>query len=281
MILLSFLISVTFGVAPNLSDDFSHQYLSSTERGADGNVMTYPCMPSPMGLDYDTNLGLFWQATENDGWVYTVNPDDGTYTQRFNVSCVFNQPNLNTNGVYYDASNNYLYLTDYQGDAGILFNDAIYCFDVDDPDSPVLVDYWDVGTLNGIAGISYKAPYFYCTFIYGHEFRIYTLNSGGTFTLEDSWESYYGGLCYNETWNVFYTHAALGSTAYVLDGDDPSLILDSYMPDAIMSCGMAPDPDPAYLWTSHLTPAYNSIIDNEYIPAPLTRTTWGDIKRIF
>lgn len=280
MIALFLAVPILFGVSADFSDQYSVQGLSLYE--TDGIVNSYPSPTSPMGLDYDSVNGWLWQATEDGtGGVYTVDPSDGTYTLRFNIPDYFSGADLESNGIYLDEGNNYLYLADYNGDAGVTAGDIIYCFDVDDPDSPTLVDYWDFGTTDGVLGITYKDPHFFVSFYGVGQLRQYTLSPGGTYTLENSWSASYGDMWYHETWNVFYTHAALGTVAYVLDGDDPSSILDSYSPGCTLACGMTQDPDPAYLWTSDFNTTMNYQIDDEYTPATFEETTWGGIKTVF
>jgi len=279
MIALTLAISVLFGV----SADFSGEITANSEGipEGDGVVVSYPSMTSPMGLDYDPANAWLWQATEDGGWVYTLDPTTGSYTQRFNIPTYFGGADLNSNGAYLDDAENNLYLSDYNGDGGATISDAIYCFDVDTPDSPILLNYWDLGTLDGLLGITYKAPYFYCTFYGAGQLRSYTLGSGGAFTLENSWSGSYGGIWYDAAWNVFYTHDALGTTVRVLDGDDPSDLLDSFVPGCALSCAMSDAADPEYLWTSEFSGQTNNKIDDEYVPVPLVRSTWGSIKTVF
>ncbi len=279
MIALTLAVSVLFGVSADFSGEITAHFEGIPE--GDGVVVSYPSMPSPMGLDYDPANGWLWQATEDGGWVYTVDPSNGTYTQRFNISTIFMGADLNTNGAYLDDAENDLYLSDYNGDVGVTFYDVVYCLDVDDPDSPILIDTWDFGGSDGILGITYKAPYFYCTFYGAGVLRSYTLNPGGTFTLESTWSGSYGGIWYDAAWNVFYTHDALGTTVRVLDGDDPSILLDSFTPGCALSCAMSDAADPEYLWTSEFSGTTNNKIDDEYIPVPLVRSTWGSIKTVF
>ncbi|MCD4700482.1 MAG: hypothetical protein K8S24_01355 [Candidatus Aegiribacteria sp.] len=279
MIALSLAVSILFGVSADFSDEITvhHEDIS----GSDGVVNTYSSMVSPMGLDYDSVNGWLWQASENGGLVYTVNPSDGTYYQRFDINAYFGSYDLKSNGVYLDEVENNLYLTDYNGDVGVTFYDAVYCFDVNVPDSPILVDTWDFGSTDGILGITYKAPYFYCSFYGAGQLRAYTLNPGGTYTLENVWTAYYGGIWYDIAWDVFYTHDALGTVVRVLDGSDPSVVLDSFTPGCTLTCAMSDDPDPSLLWTSDFYTDTNIRFDDEYIPVPLVRSTWGSIKTVF
>lgn len=279
MVAIALAVSILFGVTADFSDEIAGPTAGILE--TDGIVNTYPAMTSPMGLDYDSVNGMLWQASENGGWVYTVDPSNGTYTQRFNVSTIFFGADLNTNGAYLDEVENNLYLTDYNGDVGVTFNDVVYCFDVDDPDSPILIDTWDFGTTDGILGIGYKAPYFYCSYYGAGQLRSYTLTPGGTFTLISSWSGTYGGIWYKELWNVFYTHDALGTVVRVLDGDDPGTSLGFYSPGCTMGVGMCDDPTPSILWTSDFGAVNNYRIDDEYLPIPLERSTWGSIKADF
>ncbi len=281
MVALLLAVPILFGATADFSDEIAAQGFAIGE--ADGVVNSYTSMTSPMGMDYDAGLGLLWQGSEDGtGGVYTVDPSNGAYTLRFNIPNYFSGADLQSNGCHYDAANNYLYFADYNGDGGITAGDLITCFYLDDPDSPTMVDYWDLTTLDGALGITYKAPYFYVNFYGVGQLREYTLSAGGSYTLNNSWSASYGGIWYYETWNVFYTHAALGTMVYVLDGDDPSNILDSFAPGCTMGCCMAPDPMPEdYLWSSDFYTTTNNQIDNEYVPAALETTTWGNIKTAF
>lgn len=280
MVAIILAFSVLFGVSANFEADISARGITT---GTDGIVESFPCMNEPMGLDYDHTNGLMWQASQDGGWVYNVNPSTGSYEAMFDINLIFGSIDLNSNGCYIDETTNYLYLSDFNGDVGVTFNDVIYCFDVDDPNNPVVVDTWDFGTTDGITGITYKAPYFYCSFISATELRTYTLTPGGTFTLEDSWPGVnYGGMWYDETWNVFYTHEAKGTVVYVLDGDDPSVQLDSFTPGCSqLTISMTDDSNPAYLWTTDRPSLLNIKIDDEYVPGALENSTWGNIKTVF
>lgn len=280
MVALALAVSVLFGVTADLATDVITR---NDITGIDGIVASYPCMDQPMGLDYDHTNGFLWQASQNAGWVYTVNPTDGSYQERFDINSLFGSTELMSNGCYIDETENYLYLSDFNGDVGVTFYDAIYCLDVDDLYAPIVIDAWDFGTTDGIAGLSYKAPYFYCTFLLATELRAFTLSPGGTFTLENSWSGVnYGGMWYDENWNVFYTHEAKGTIVYVLDGDDPSSVLDSFDPGCSeMTISMTDDSDPAILWTTDRPSLLNIKIDDEYIPEALENSTWGNIKTVF
>lgn len=279
MVTLALAISVLFGVTADFSDKITaHQ---SDISGSDGVVNTYDSTINPMGLEYDSVNGWLWQASESGGYVYAVDPYDGTYTTCFLITMFFPGMDLNSNGVYLDEIENNLYLTDFNGDAGITFGDVIYCFDIDNPEDPILLDTWNFGTLDGILGIAYKDPYFYCNFYETGQLRAYTLNPGGTYNLEDSWSGTYGGIWYNATWNVFYTHDALGTVVHILDGDTPSVKLDSFSPGCTLTCGMSDDPDPSLLWTSDYYSTTNIQFDDDYIPEALENSTWGSIKTVF
>ena len=281
MVALAFAVSVLFGVSATLETGIT---ADSDITGVDGIVSSYPNMPNAMGLDYDSVNGWLWQASQNGGLVYTVDAATGVYTERFDINVEFGvDTNLCSNVCYLDEATNYLYLTDYNGDLGVNFGDVIYCFDVADPDNPVVVDVWDLLDFNGILGITYKAPYFYCNFHTIEELHAYTLSPGGVYTLEDIWSGLlYGGLWYDETWNVFYTHDALGLVVHVLNGDDPSDVLDSFTPGCEMDCAMSNEADPAILWTADRDPnPFNYRIDDEYIPEALENSTWGNIKTVF
>ena len=281
MVALALAVSVLFGVSANWETGLT---ADSDITGVDGIVDSYPNMPEAMGLDYDSVNGWLWQATQNDGLVYTVDAATGVYTERFDINVIMGADSLlASNGCYLDETNNYLYLADFNGDGGILYGDIVYCFDVSNPDSPTVVDFWDMATFDGILGITYKAPYFYCNFYLVTEMRAFTLSPGGSFSLEDLWSGLsYGGLWYDETWNVFYTHDALGLVVHVLDGDDPSNVLDSFTPGCEMDCAMSDEADPAILWTSDRDPTpFNYRINDEYIPEALENSTWGNIKTVF
>jgi len=281
MVALALAVSVLFGVSANLETGVT---VNDGGTGIDGIVSSYPNMPQAMGLDYDSSNNWLWQASQNGGLVYTVDAATGVYTQRFDIDVIMGvDTNLASNGCYLDEATNYLYLADYNGDGGVLYNDIIYCLDVADPDNPVLVDFWDLTTLDGLLGITYKAPYFYCNFHTATEIRAITLSPGGSSTVEDFWSGVdYGGIWYDATWNVFYTHDALGLVCHVLNGDDPSDILDSFTPGCEMDCAMSDEANPAILWTSDRDPtAFNYRIDDEYIPAALENSTWGNLKTIF
>lgn len=280
MIALTLAVSVLFGVSPNFSADMTS--LGNTT-GMDGIVESFPNMNEAMGLAYDPVNDLLWQATQDGGWVYNVDPVTGAYDAMFDINLIFGSSELASNGCYYDETNNYLYLSDFNGDVGATFNDAIYCFDVDDPYFPPIVDTWDFGTTDGILGIAYKAPYWYCSFYLVSELRSFTLNPGGTFTLENTWAGVaYGGIWYDEVWNVFYTHDGLGTSVYILDGDDPANVLDTFVPGCEMDCAMSNESDPAILWTADRDPnAFNYRIDDEYVPVAFEQSTWGNIKTEF
>jgi len=280
MVALALAVSVLFGVTANLETGVTSL---NNLAGFDGVVETFPCMNEPMGLDYDHVNGFMWQATQDDGWVYTVDPITGTYTAVFDINMLFSSIELMSNGCHIDETENYLYLADYNGDLGVTFYDAIYCLDVDDPTNPVVIDTWDLGTTNGILGITYKDPNFYCCFISTEELHCYTLSPGGVFTLVDIWTGVkYGGIWYDEIWNVFYTHEGLGTTVYVLDGDDPSVVLDSFVPGCgQLTCAMCDDSNPLYLWTADRPSLLNVKFDDEYIPEALENSTWGNIKTEF
>ncbi len=281
MVALALAVSVLFGVSANLETGVT---VNDGSTGIDGVVSSYPNMPQAMGLDFDSANGWLWQASQNGGYVYTVDASTGAYTERFNINDFMGTDSLMSNGCYFDEAANYLYLADFNGDGGVTCEgDLIYCFDVANPDSPVLVDYWDLLAFDGVLGIAYKAPYFYCNFHTATEMRAITLSPGGASVVEDIWTGVdYGGLWYDETWNVFYTHDALGSVVHVLDGDDPSDILDSFTPGIEMDCGMSDESDPAILWTSDRDPtAFNYRIDDEYIPEALENSTWGNLKTVF
>ncbi len=279
MVALVLAVTVLFGMTGDFTDEIAAY--GTDINGADGVVNTYVAMASPMGLEYDSVNGWLWQASEDAGNVYTVDPSDGTYTQRFNISTIFYGADLNSNGIYLDEGENVLYLADYNGDTGVTFNDVVYAFDVDDPDSPILIDTWNFGANDGILGIAYKNPYFYCTFYGAGEIRAYTLTAGGAFTQENMWSGSYGGIWYHETWNVFYTHDALGATVRILDGDDLGIVIDSFSPGCTLTDGMTNDPDPSYLWTSDFNGPSNIQFDNEYTPSALEQSTWGSIKTTF
>ncbi len=270
---------VAFGATANLSDEVSE---ASAVFGVDGVVHTYPTITSPMGLDYDVNNDWLWQTSENSGQTITVDPSTGVYTSRFYITSL---PGLSTsggNGVYYDPATDYLYIADFNGDGGIQWNDAIYCLDVSTPGSPTVVDTWDLGSLNGILGVTYKSPYFYCTYHNG-SMKYFTLNPGGTYVDEGTFsQSAKGDIWYDAVWNVFYTHTSLGFTVYVLDGDDPNTTLDTYNPGCNLDDGICPDPGyPALMWTSSFQTTSNYVFDQEYLPPALERSTWGDIKTLF
>lgn len=279
MIALTLAVSVLFGVSPDFSPDMT---TLGDITGMDGIVEAFPCMNEPMGLDYDHVNDLLWQATQDGGWVYNVDPVTGAYSAMFDINLLFGTSELGSNGCYMDDTNNYLYLSDFNGDAGTTFGDIIYCFDVDDPYFPTIIDYWDFTTFDGLLGISYKAPYWYCSFYLVSELRTFTLNPGGTFVLEDTWAGVaYGGIWYDDLWNVFYTHDGLGTEVHVLDGDDPSLVLDSFSPGCELTCAMCDDSDPAYLWTADRPALMNYKIDDEYVPVAFEQSTWGNIKTEF
>ncbi len=281
MVALALAVSVLFGVSANLETGVT---AGSDITGVDGIVSSYANMPQAMGLDYDAANGWLWQATQNGGLVYTVDAATGVYTERFDIDVIMGvDTNLASNGCYFDDVANYLYLADYNGDGGVMYSDIIYCLDVADPDNPVLVDFWDLATLDGLLGITYKAPYFYCNFYTVGEMRAITLSPGGTSVVEDYWSGLsYGGLWYDEAWNVFYTHDALALTVRILDGDDPSNLLDSFDPGCEMDCAMSNESDPAILWTADRDPnPFNYRIDDEYIPEALEHSTWGNLKTVF
>ncbi|MCK4806731.1 MAG: hypothetical protein KAT09_03750 [Candidatus Aegiribacteria sp.] len=280
MIALTLAVSVLFGVSANFEADISTHCITT---GTDGIVESFTSMNQPMGLDYDHTNGWLWQATQDGGWVYTVDPTNGSYIARFDINLIFGTIELASNGCHLDETNNYLYLADFNGDGGTTFYDVIYCFDVDNPDNPAVIDTWDLGAADGLLGITYKAPYFYCAFYTPTELRAYTLSPGGAFTLENTWPGLdYGGLWYDETWNVFYTHDALGTDVRILDGDDPSTVLDSFNPGCgQLTCAMTDDSNPAYLWTADRPALLNCKIDDEYTPGALENSTWGNIKTVF
>lgn len=280
MLALALAVSVLFGVTADIETDIIAR---NDIAGIDGVIASYPCMDQPMGLDYDHTHGWLWQATQNGGWVYTIDPSNGAYMDMFDLNIIFGSSDLCSNGCYIDETDNYLYLTDYNGDLGVTFNDVVYCFNVDDPYNPVVVDTWDFGTLDGIAGLAYKAPHFYCTYLSAFEIRAFTLSPGGAFTLENTWAVVdYGGMWYDEIWNVFYTHDAKGTEVHILDGDDLSIVLDSFTPGCTeLTISMTDDPDPAILWTTDRPSLLNIQIDDEYIPAALENSTWGNIKTVF
>jgi hypothetical protein len=281
MVAIFLAVSVLFGASANFETGISPH--GSTITCTDGVVATYTCINEAMGLDYDHTNGVLWQASQNGGWVYNVDPTTGAFSAMFDINLIFMSSELGSNGCYIDEADNYLYLSDFNGDVGVTFNDVIYCFDVDDPYMPTVIDTWDFGTTDGLLGITYRDPYFYCAFHTTTDLRAYTLAPGGTYTLEYSWAGLdYGGLWYDETWDVFYTHDALGTTVRILDGDDPSVVLDSFTPGCSeMTCAMTDDADPAYLWTSNRPSLLNCKIDDEYVPAILDQSTWGNIKTAF
>ncbi len=280
MVALALAVSVLFGVSANLETGVT---ASSDITGVDGIVSSYANMPQAMGLDFDSANGWLWQATQNDGLVYTVDATTGAYTERFNINDLMGTDSLASNGCYFDQAANYLYLSDFNGDGGITYGDIIYCFDVANPDSPVLIDFWDLGAFDGILGITYKAPYFYCNYYNATEMRALTLSPGGSSMVEDYWSGLnYGGIWYDEAWNVFYTHDALAETVRILDGDDPANLLDSFIPGCQMDCAMSDESDPAILWTADRDPnPFNYRIDDEYIPEALEHSTWGNLKTVF
>ncbi len=280
MVALALAVSVLFGVSANLETGLT---AGSDITGVDGIVDSFANMPQAMGLDFDPANGWLWQATQNEGLVYTVDATTGAYTERFDINVLMSATDLASNGCYFDEATNYLYLADYNGDGGAMYNDIIYCFNVADPDNPVLVDFWDLASLDGLLGITYKDPYFYCNFHTATEMRSFTLSPGGTSVVEDYWSGLdFGGIWYDETWNVFYTHDALASIVRVLDGDDPSNELDSFVPGCEMDCAMSNEADPAILWTADRDPyAFNYRIDDEYVPEALDNSTWGNLKTVF
>lgn len=70
-------------------------------------------------------------------------------------------------------------MTDSNGDILATYGDAIYCIDVSDPQSPGLVDVWDLGSLDGILDITARGSSFYRVFGYGDELRKLSLNPEG------------------------------------------------------------------------------------------------------
>ena len=264
-----------FAASANFSDEASlHHRVVFT----DGIVNSYAAVASCMGLDWNPNLGLIWQTSENNGETVTVDPSDGSYTSRFQIANITELSGLYGNGVHYDADDNYLYIADYNGDGGVTYSDAIYCLDVDDPDSPIVVDTWDFGTSSGILGVTYRDPYFYCSF-YGGNLQAYTLDPGGTFTLEDTYSiSGTGGIYYCEATDVFYTHAGIGTTVYVLDGADPNTQLNSFNPGMTLGDGMTMV-DGFYLWTADFNTVMNYEFEDEY--EALSTATWGSIKSLY
>ncbi len=243
MVALILAVSVLLGVSADFETGIS---VCNNTSGTDGIVASYGSMNEPMGLDFDHANDLLWQATQDGGWVYNVDPTDGTYSAMFDINLVYGTSELGSNGCHLDEADNYLYMGDFNGDAGVTYGDVIYCFDVDVPTNPTVIDTWDFGSTDGLLGITYKAPYFYCAFHTTTDLRAYTLHAGGSYTLEDTWPGLdYGGLWYDETWNVFYTHDALGTNVHILSGDDPSVILDSFTPGCgQLTCAMTDDSDP-------------------------------------
>lgn len=261
---------------------------------ASGPIDSFPVnYVYPSGMDFDSENGWIWQvaggynSSTTPGWIYTVDPSDGSTTLRF-----FMRDYVTTayyaHGCHYDETNNYLYVTT---DAP-LYEDGseIICFDVTNPESPVLVDMW-VMNIKPNMSITYKDPYFYMGTdgIYGEEIRAYTLHSGGTFTLEDSWTGItflIGGLYYDEALNVFYSYAGYcpSDMFYILDGNNPSNVLQWWEytnPTFNLGGGCLTKDADGYLWRPDEFHTRNLKFADEYAPQALEQATWSSIKASF
>ncbi|MFO7950954.1 MAG: hypothetical protein R6U36_11415 [Candidatus Fermentibacteraceae bacterium] len=248
-----------------------------------GVVNTYPAVSSCMSLDYDPVNGWIWQASSanNNGEIVTVDPEDGSFTHSFYVPDVVGTAGLEGNGVHYDEDDQYLYLTDSYGDSLATYGDAIYCFDVSDPQNPGLVDVWDLGSLDGILGITVRGSSFYCVFGYGDDLRKLSLSPGGGWTVEHTYVvpgNPLGGIYYNEDHDLFYSHDAEGSTIRVLDGANPLNEVGSFSPGCSFGVGIAMVED-FYIWGSSYGSNENYVIEDEHLS--FEGTTWGAVKAAY
>ncbi|MBD3294593.1 hypothetical protein GF394_03790 [Candidatus Fermentibacteria bacterium] len=262
-----------------VSTRFSDERFSETPfNSPNGVVATYEAVAACMGLDYDPVNDWFWQTSENNGLTVTVDPSDGSFTPRFYL---FNVPGLEGlfgNGLYYDWENTLLYIADYLGDGGTTYFDAIYCLDVSDPYNPSLVDSWDLNIEEGILGITYRAPYFYCTF-YSGSLKVLSLSPGGAFTIVDECGVYgLGGIDFDPEGNVFYTHSALSDNVRVLSGSNPETEIDSFDAGTTLGSGMALSPS-GYLWGSYFDTEENYVLENTF--TDLSRNSWAAIKVLY
>ena len=249
-------------------------------RAGKGVVATYPAINRCTGLDYDPAHGWIWQTSSdlNNGQTVTVDPEDGSYTHRFYVPDVVGTPGLEGTGVHYDGDDQYLYVTDSYGDSLATYGDAVYCFDVSDPQNPTLVDVWDLGCLNGILGITERGSSFYCVFGLGTELRKLSLNPGGGWTVEHTYSipgNQPAGIYYNQANDLFYTHDGEGSTIRILDGANPLNEVGSFNPGCSIGVGITMV-EGFYIWASSYSPNENYVIEDEYLS--FEGTTWGSIK---
>jgi len=244
-----------------------------------GVVNTYPAVSSCTGLDYDPANGWIWQTStdSNNGEVVTVDPEDGSFTHSFYVPDVVGTSGLEGSGLHHDENDQYLYVTDSNGDSLATYGDAIYCFDVSDPQNPGLVDVWDLGSLDGILGITARGSSFYCVFAYGDELRKLSLNPGGGWTVEHTYSipNQPGGIYYNEAHDLFYSHEAEGGTIRVLDGANPLNEVGSFSPGCSMGVGITMV-EGFYIWASSYAGPVNNVIEDEHLS--FETTTWGAVK---
>jgi len=252
------------------------------EEGVDGVVDTYTAVSSCMGLDYAPDEGWIWQTSTdtNNGETVTVDPATGSFTSRFHIPDVVGVPGTEGNGLHYDEDDQCLYITDHCGDSLSTYGDAIYCIDVSNPSSPSLLDVWDLGSLDGIRGITRRGSHFYCTFVNdGYDIRKYTLHPGGSYTVENNWNVSWdvpGCIDFKESNDTFYIANAEGWDIYVTDGSDPSTVLGDFAPGCLIYGGITMVED-YYIWVSlSAPPSENKVVEDEYLS--FEGTTWGSIK---
>ena len=245
-----------------------------------GVVDTYPSVDSGTGLAFAADEGWIWQTSydTNNGETVTVDPATGAFTTRFHVPDVVGVPGTEGKGLCYDEDDQYLYITDWMGDSLTTYGDAIYCLDVSNPNSPSLVDVWDFGSLNGIAGIAQRGSHFYVTYSSGFDIVKYSLHPGGSYTVENTWNvtwGYPGCIHYKESNDTFYISSIEGWDIFVTDGANPASLQGCFGPGCLIYGGITMVDD-FYIWISHPASNENHVVEDENLS--FESATWGGIK---
>lgn len=234
---------------------------------------------APMGVDWvpDERGGRLLHAEEDSGNIYWID-EGGMGEFLLNVPSVLGHAGLRANGIHYraEAGSAYIYVTDYNGDLGASYDDAVYRLS---PDGSGFVIYEVESFCDGVVGITFDGTHFWLSCLTQGEVIQCDTNLVMVASFPHPSGSGGGGIDYDPTTGLFYLSDYWTPDIYVCDAEMNVVDIIAGPGPGCCSLGVAVGDVEIgrYLWVTNFESDRFYKIDDEYYN-PVEEMSWGTIK---